>query len=236
MKKQVSGVAGAARIKNLDRAGLARAEKHGKRLDQTSKSRAVNNIAPVTTTGLHLQSLYDSHIKGAFVPKAKSCVMHILLQFPTDLVDGEDANYMLHHAIAFGERVFGDEAIFANRVDRDEKSRGVVDMFLAPRYMKTTKHESKPATSTTNHLKTLAKKYGENLTPFGYGRALQSAFFDYMRDVMMLEGVERGTAKALPGKDWKSAEQQRSAELDDLTAPKQNGSSATAKPPSGLSR
>lgn len=218
MKKQVCGVAGAARIKNIDRAGLARAEKHGKRLDKTGKARAINDVPPVTTTGLDLQALYEKHVEGAFVPKAKSSAMHLLIQFPTDLVDGADADYMLRHARGFAERVFGDKAIFADRVDRDEQSQRVVDLFLAPRYMKTTKHESKPATSTTYHLKMLADAHGEKPLPFGYGRALQTAFFEYMRDVMQLEGVERGRAKAVPGQDWKSAEQQRAEELDDLHA------------------
>lgn len=217
MKKQVSGVAGAARIKNVDRAGLARAEKHGKRLDKTGKARAISDVPPVTTTGLDLQALYEKHVKGAFVPKAKSSAMHLLIQFPTDLVDGADADYMLRHARGFAERVFGDKSIFADRVDRDEQSQRVVDLFLAPRYMKTTKHESKPATSTTYHLKLLADAHGEKPLPFGYGRALQTAFFEYMRDVMQLEGVERGKAKAVPGQDWKSAEQQRAEELDELT-------------------
>ncbi|ONF97018.1 hypothetical protein [Sphingomonas jeddahensis] len=220
MKKQVSGVAGAARIKNLDLAGLARAEKHGKRLDQTGKARAMNDLPPLTTTGLDLLALYDRHIEGAFVPRAKSSVMHILIQFPTELVDGEDPGYMLHHARVFAERVFGDEAILADRLDRDEKSRHVVDLFVAPRYMKSTKRESKPAISTTHHLKALAKEYGEKPLPFGYGRALQTAFFDYMRDEMKLDGVERGKAKAVSGNDWKSAEQQRLEELDGLEAQK----------------
>lgn len=218
MKKQVSGVAGAARIKNIDRAGLARAEKHGKRLDKTGKARAINDLPSVTTTGLHLQTLYEKHIEGAFVPKAKSSAMHLLIQFPTELVDGDDAEYMLHHARAFAERVFGEQAIFADRVDRDERSQRVVDLFLAPRYTKTTIRESKPAVSTTHHLKALAKRHGEKPIPFGYGRALQTAFFEYMRDVMQLAGVERGKAKAVPGQDWKSAEQQRTEELDDLHA------------------
>ena len=217
MKNEVAGVAGAARIKNVDRAGLARAEKHGKRLDQTGQSRAVNDEPPITTTGLNLRALFDRHIEGAFVPKAKSSAMHLLIQFPVDLVDGGDADYMLHHARAFAERVFGDEAIFADRVDRDETSQRVVDLFLAPRYMKTTKRESKPAVSTTHHLKLLAAKHGEKPLPFGYGRALQTALFEYMRDEMKLDGVERGKAKVVAGQDWKSAEQQRAEELASLT-------------------
>jgi hypothetical protein len=218
MKNEVAGVAGAARIDNLDRAGLARAEKHGKRLDQTGRSRAINDEPPVTTTGLDLRKLFDRHIEGAFIPKAKSSAMHLLIRFPTDLVDGADADYMLHHARAFAERVFGDEAIFADRVDRDETSQRVVDLFLAPRYIKTTKRESKPAVSTTHHLKLLAAKHGETPLPYGYGRALQTALFEYMRDEMKLDGVERGKAKVVPGKDWKSSEQQRVEELDEQQA------------------
>lgn len=218
MKNRVSGVAGAARLKNVNRAGLARAEKHGKRLDQTGQSRAIYKVPPVTTTGRDLQALYDKHVEGAFVPGAKSSAMHLLIQWPTELVDGKDADFMLHHARTFAERVFGDEAIFADRLDRDETSQHVVDLFLAPRYMKTTKRESKPATSTTHHLKALAKKYGEKPVPFGYGRALQTALHEYMRDEMQLNGVERGRAKAVPGNDWKSAEQQRDEELDNLAA------------------
>lgn len=228
MKKQVSGVAGAARIKNVDRAGLARAEKHGKRLDQTGKSRAINDVPPVTTTGLDLQALYEKHVEGAFVPKAKSSAMHLLIQFPTDLVNGADAGYMLHHSRAFAEHIFGGEAIFADRVDRDERSQCVVDLFVAPRYLKITKRESKPAVSTTHHLKALAEAHGEKPLPFGYGRALQTAFFEYMRDVMQLEGVERGKAKAVAGQDWKSAEQLRAEELEDLTAQAQADRSAAS--------
>lgn len=161
MEKQVSGVAGAARLKNVNRAGLARAEKHGKRLDQTGRSRAINDAPPLTTTGLDVLALYEKHVEGAFVRGAKSTALHLLIQWPTELVDGEDAEYMLRHARAFAKRVFGDEAIFADRLDRDETSQHVVDLFLAPRYIKTTKRDSKPATSTTHHLKALAKKYGE---------------------------------------------------------------------------
>lgn len=218
MKKQVSGVAGAARINNVNRAGLARAEKHGKRLDQTGQSRAIKDVRPLTTTGLDLQALYDRHVDGVFVPKATSSAMHLLIQWPTELVDGNNADYMLQHARAFAQRVFGDQAIFADRLDRDEASQHVVDLFLAPRYTKTTKRASKVATSTTYHLKLLATKHGEKSNPFGYGRALQTELHEYMRDEMQLEGVQRGKAKAAPGKDWKSAEQLRVDKLDELTA------------------
>ena len=61
MKKDLAGVAGAARIDQLSMAELTHAELHGKRLDKTSKSRAINNDPPLTTTGLDLKMLYHTH-------------------------------------------------------------------------------------------------------------------------------------------------------------------------------
>lgn len=218
MKNNVSGIAGAARINQLTRADLTRAERHGKREDMTGKSRAISKEPPVTTTGLDLNALFEQHVAGAFVPKAHSKAMQVLVQFPTDLVDGEDAAGMLRHARAFTQRVFGDAAIFADRVDRDEKSRQVVDLFVVPKYTKQTKHQSKTAVSMSNHLKALAKEYGHPTGPHGTVRALQDALFEYLRDDMGLTDVKRGTPKQVPGPDWKSAEQQRVEELDELTA------------------
>ncbi|MXO76117.1 hypothetical protein GRI40_12930 [Altererythrobacter aerius] len=120
-KSAVAGVAGAVPIYQLTNNDLRKAENHGKRLDETSKARAIYDAPPVTTSGLELRTLFRAHIKGAFVPKAKAKAMHVIIQFPKQLVDGENAEYMLHHARRFCERVFGTDAIFADRVDRDER-------------------------------------------------------------------------------------------------------------------
>lgn len=216
MKNTTTGVAGAARIYQMNRADLVHAEKHGKRLDATGKSRAVNDAPPVTSTGLDVKALFEAHIAGAFVPKAHSKAMHVLIQFPKELVNGDDASNMLHHARAFIRRVFGDDAIFADRVDRDEKSRHVVDVFVAPKYVKKTKHQTKVAVSMTHHLKALAVKYGQPTGPHGCARALQDALFEYLRDDMDLADVKRGSPKQVPGPDWKSSEQQRVDELAEL--------------------
>lgn len=218
MKNEVAGVAGAARINQMTKADLTRAEQHGKRLDVTGKSRAISDAVPVTTTGLELNALFEKHVEGAFVPRAHSKAMHVLIQFPKDLVDGEDAEGMLNHARAFTRRVFGNDAIFADRVDRDEKSRHVVDLFVAPKYIKKTKHQQKVAVSMTHHLKALAKEYGQPTGPHGCARALQDALFEYLRDEMALAGVMRGSPKQVPGPDWKSAEHQRVEELAELSA------------------
>lgn len=216
MKNASAGVAGAARIYQMNRADLVHAEKHGKRLDATGKSRAVNNAPPVTSTGLEVKALFEAHIAGAFVLKAHSKAMHVLIQFPTELVDGNDPENMLHHARAFTRRVFGNDAIFADRVDRDEKSQHVVDVFVAPKYNKRTKHQSKVAVSMTHHLKALAVEYGQPTGPHGCARALQDALFEYFRDDMGLAAAVRGTPKQMPGPDWKSSEQQRVEELAEL--------------------
>jgi hypothetical protein len=214
MKSNVTGVAGSARIKHLTNAGLITAERHGKREDETSKARAINDEPPLTTTGLDLQHLYQTHIKGAFIPKGRSLAMQMLIQFPTALVNGQDPAIMLHHAREFGMTIFGKDAIFADRVDRDEKSEHVVDLFLAPKYLKKTKHGEKIAVAMSRDLKALAKRYNRPITPNGMGRALQDALFDYLRDRMGLKDVQRGSPKQMAGPDWKSAEELRVEELD----------------------
>lgn len=216
MENSVAGIAGAVRIKQLTIAGLTRAEQHGKRLDATGQDRAINDEPPVTTTGLHLGTLYKEHVEGAFIPKAKAKAMHLIIQFPKGLVDGDNAVAMLGHARAFAATVFGDQSVFGDRVDRDEKSQHVVDLFIAPRYEKVTKRASKPAISMTRHLKTLAREHGHPPVPAGIGRAVQDAWFNYLRDEMGLAKVQRGIAKQYPGSDWKSAEQLRCEELEIL--------------------
>lgn len=218
MKKNVAGVAGAARIDQLSMAELTHAELHGKRLDKTSKGRAINNDPPLTTTGLDLKKLYHAHVVGAFMPKSRAKAMQVVVQFPKDLVDGDDDALMLRHARAFVEGVFGTDAIFADRVDRDEKSRHVVDVFIAPKYIKKTKHQEKVAVSVSRHQKELAQKYGCPPTPVGTGRALQDALFEYLRDEMGLKGVKRGEPKMIAGPDWKLPEQLRMEELAEQKA------------------
>ncbi|MFN3474772.1 MAG: hypothetical protein ACK4ZW_12090 [Blastomonas sp.] len=214
MKSNVSGVAGTVRIKNITNAGLGAAERHGKRKDKSSDSRRINSEPPLTTTGLDLRRLYKRHIEGAFVPKSRSQVMHLLLQFPTELVDGKDPAYMLHHAREFAISVFGEDAVFADRVDRDEKSEHVVDLFVVPKYVKRTKHQEKIAVAMSRDLKILAERYGRPINPNGMGRALQDALLDYLQGRMGLAEAQRGSLKQMAGSDWKSAEELRAQELD----------------------
>ena len=204
-KSPVSGVSGAVRIQRLSPVAFAAAEAHGKRLDDAGKARAIYDAKPITTSGLDLGDLYAKHIEGAKVPKSGTKALHLVLQFPTELVDGEKGEAMLKHARAFAASVFGDDAILADRVDRDEKSRHVVDLFLAPRYTKATKHKSETAISTSRHLKALAENHGKAPTLRGQGQALQDAWFQYLTREMGLS-VQRGSAKKRAGDDWVTPE------------------------------
>ena len=203
----VKGISGAVRVHRLGGVSLAAAESHALRNDHNGRSRGDARVPPVTTTGLMITKLYEKHVEGCLVQKGHTKALHVVVQFPTELIDGRDATYMLRHARSFAETVFGTEAIFHDRVDRDEKSMHVVDLIVAPRYLKVTKRKSQLAISTSRHLKALAinRNRSENLR--GQGRALQDAWFAYMRDVMMLEGVKRGERKKRPGDDWKTPEE-----------------------------
>lgn len=205
-KSPVSGVSGAVRIQRLSGVSLAAAEAHGKRLDHNGKARSViKNAPPLTLSGLDLRQLHAAHVEGAQKRKGAPEALHMVLQFPRDLVDGEDAGAMLTHANLFAQSIFGKDAAFADRVDRDEKGRHVVDLFLVPKYQKVTKRGSKLAVSTSRHLKDLAAERGKAPTLRGQGQALQDAWFEYLRDQMGLD-VKRGAKKALPGDDWQTPE------------------------------
>lgn len=206
LNSPVAGRAGAVRIQRLSSVALVAAETHGQRFDRNGDMRRVRDDPPVTTTGLRLRNLYEAHVQGAQLQKSHTKALHMILQFPTDLVDGDAGEDMLHHARSFAASIFGDDAVFADRCDRDEKSRHVVDLFVAPKYEKITKRTSKTAVSTSKHLKVLAETRGKVPTLRGQGQALQDAWVDYLRNQMGLDAA-RGASKALPGDDWLSPEQ-----------------------------
>lgn len=227
---QYSGVSGAVRIQRLSGTSLAAAESHGKRRDDLGEKRSIIKEPPLTTTGLNLRDLYDEHVEGAKVQRSSTKALHLVFQFPKELVNGEDAETMLREARAFAVSIFGDAAIFADRVDRDEKSRHVVDLFVAPRYQKTTKRRTQAAVSTSKHLKALAQeRTGDEPTLRVQGQVLQDLWFEHLRDRMKLEGVHRGEKKRVPWEDWQTPEelaleereeavQAQEAEADRMTA------------------
>lgn len=165
----------------------------------------------VSEDPLAYRVLYASHVDGAFIPAGKGKALHLLVKFPESVPveTTADAEAALKLAVDFAQRLFGGDAVFAARMDRDEKSLTNADLFLAPRYIKKTKHTEKMAISLSRHLKLMAK---EQLGPIKedkdilrqQGRALQDAFAQFLRE----RGFQaiRGQAKAAPEPDWSSPE------------------------------
>jgi len=217
VESPVAGRSGAVRIQRLGGVALAAAEAHGKRLDTNGRVRAITDAEPLSTTGLDLVRLYQTHAEGAKISKSGTKALHMVLQFPIELVNGDRADMMLSNARTFAYSVFGSAAVFADRVDRDEKSRHVVDLFIAPRYDKQTKRQTQKAISTTRHLKALAAAKGRAPTLRGQGQALQDAWHEYLRDQMLLD-VRRGEPKKRPGSDWQTPEALEADRVDKLAA------------------
>lgn len=215
----MKGLSGSVRIMRLDRVHLSGQELHGKRLDESSQQRRVSDAPPVTTTGLDLGDLLDAHEAGAKRQGgSKYRAMHMIVQFPQDLVDGDDAELMLKHARGFAEQVFGSDAVFGDRIDRDEGNRHVVDLFLAPKYQKKTKGGEATWISLSRDLKALAIERGEGNKQGepdlrAQGRALQSTFHEYLIEQMGLVEAERGAPKEHARADWKTPEEIKAALL-----------------------
>lgn len=220
----MNGFAGAVRINRLTIGQVEGQELHGKRLDKSSLARKVSDDPPMTTTGLDLVELLEAHEQGAARQGgAQKRAIHMIVQFPKELVDGEDGDLMLRHARSFAESVFGPDAVFADRLDRDEFSRHVVDLFIAPRYVKKTKKSETTKISLSHHLKSLAKRR-EELNKSGepdlrsQGRALQGEFHDYLVNEMGLDQAMRGTAKMYGDSDWQTPEQVKAKALAEKLA------------------
>ena len=181
------------RLRALDLAALGKAEIHGKRDDFTAKARRVRDIDPLVYGGLNLRECFERHVEGARRSKkmTKPCG-HLLFQFPTGMrLDGERVEQaMMNSAIQFTEKVYGGRAVFAARVDRDEKNRHVVDVFIAPRYVKTTKAGDTDWISVGRWHEALCRKHRDeivrrmgkfNTYPRAQGMALQSEFIEFLR-------------------------------------------------------
>ncbi|MEZ0495133.1 hypothetical protein ACAX61_02390 [Sphingomonas sp. IW22] len=159
---------------------------------------------------LALEELYKKHVEGAFVPKGKGKVLHLLVKFPESVpvTEEADARAALQLAVDFAQKLFGGAAVFAARMDRDEASLTNADLFLAPRYEKKTKHESKVAISLSRHLKNMTAKRGmlkDNREILRcQGAALQDEFSEYLRS----RGYQamRGQAKKTRSTDWVTPE------------------------------
>lgn len=131
----------AVRCESLDMAGLARAEKHGRRDDWIGKQRKIRDRKPLVAGGLNLLERYEKHTEGARQNKAaKKPVLHFIVRFPPEVLTDEGPSpfsvldregrerLMLRQAVKFIQDTHGGQAVFAARLDRDEAGETVVDV------------------------------------------------------------------------------------------------------------
>jgi hypothetical protein len=137
---------------------LAAAEAHGKREDASSLRRQVCQVDPLVYGGLDLEKLYARHTAGCRMDKRmKAPVMHAIIQWPKDLaINEKNERAMLDHAKKFLDDLLGGEAVFAARLDRDEKGKHVVDVFCSP---VVTKKDGTRWVQTSTHLKALCERH-----------------------------------------------------------------------------
>jgi len=191
MSQANSGKAGAARFQNLDATDLANAERHGKREDASSARRKVSDDEPLVFGGLNVRELAEQHRAGA-KQQGKVQAVHALIQFPQELVPNEklDQELMLNHAVAFVNEFHGGDAVFAARLDRDEKGTHKVDVFFLPKWEFSYKDGRTQARCGLGQYtkKQARERYGKS-DRRACGSAVQDAFYEYLRDEMHIEGV-----------------------------------------------
>ena len=223
-KKQNAGKSGAVRQEALKPSDLSRAEKHGKRQDESSQKRRVRDEEPLVYGTLDLAAARARHMEGVKQSGRTACI-HALVQFPTDLIDGTDKaqqKQMLDHAVTFLNEFHGGDAVFAARLDRDEAGRHTVDAFLLPKYdyhykdgriiKKASVSKFSKEQARARYFKTEKKTGKVVLDPKtgrpvprddtrAQGSALQDAFFEYLRDEMQLSEVMPPERKKFTAKD-----------------------------------
>lgn len=211
--------AGSARIDRLNLAGLNYAENHGRRIDETSQARRVRKDESIAWSPgggdpLALSDRLADHIEGAMVPKNAPKALHMLVKLPdcVPVATPAQAAAALGLMVDFANDTFGGNAVFAARIDRDERTLNNVDLFLAPRYEKRTARASKPAIAMTKHLKELRVKHGRDPKRPGpkadmaaQGQALQ----DELAAWLVGRGFEavRGETKTTIGNDQRTPEE-----------------------------
>ncbi|MDV4167939.1 hypothetical protein [Rhodovulum sp. FJ3] len=223
-KKLNAGKSGAVRQEALKPSDLTRAEKHGKREDESSQKRRVRDEAPLVFGTLDLTEARKRHMEGVLQSGRTACI-HALVQFPTDLINGADKEQqqrMLDHAVTFLNEFHGGDAVFAARLDRDETGRHTVDVFLLPKYdfrykdgrvvKKASVSKFSKEQARARYVKT-DKKSGKAIInrttgkPIprddtrAQGSALQDAFFEYLREEMQLSEAMPPERKKFTEKD-----------------------------------
>ena len=178
------GKTGSIRQNTMDRAQLNAMERHGKRLDHMGPARRVRDADPLVYGSLDLAEARDRHMEGVQQQGSTEAV-HMFAQFPTDIPAPDTPvkqQRMLAMAVEFANAYHGGDAVFAARLDRDEKGRHGVDVFLMPRYDFQYKDgRTQKRASVSKFSKAEAqKRYGKD-DPRAQGSALQDAWFEHLR-------------------------------------------------------
>lgn len=194
---------------------LAAAELHGKRLDASSQRRRIANVEPLVHGGLDLQELFAKHAAGCRMDKrTRSPVIHALVQWPTGLpLNSKNEKAMLAHATKFLNDLFGGNAVFASRLDRDERGQHVVDVFCSPIV---TKKDGSRWVQTGTHLKALCERHRPEIerrhskitditSPRCQGIALQSEWRAYLERVLNVK-LDPKREKNHGASDWETPE------------------------------
>lgn len=204
------------RISAIDKHGLRLAELHGKRLDETSQERKINDIPPLVYGSLDLEEAYEKHtFQAKKNAKAKKVVSHALIQFPIDIAaTPENHQKMMDLAKEFINSRHGGNAVFAMRLDRDELGVNKVDVFYTPLYEKITKTGKNMGlhSSLTKFPKEHCYKYREEITrrcskgfntgPRACGISMQNEFRSFLAEhgFQLSEKKEKNRKEA----DWEN--------------------------------
>lgn len=203
MIKANSGKSGAVRVNTLDATDLANAERHGLREDASGQARKVSDDEPLVRGGLNIVERCDVHRQGA-KQQGKTKAMHALLQFPSELVPNDQRHQrgMVLFAEKFINDFYGGNAVFASRLDRDEKGTHKVDVFFLPTWEFEYKDGRKQKRCGIGQFtKNEAKKRYDKTDRRAQGSSLQDAFYEFMRDEMHVQGVMRPEKKKSTVKD-----------------------------------
>ena len=203
MRQANSGKSGAVRVSTLDATGLAAMERHGQREDASGQARRVSDDEPLVRGGLDLAARREKHVEG-LKQQGKTKAMHALVQFPSELVpnDPRRQTAMMSYAVEFINEFYGGDAVFAARLDRDEKGTHKVDVFFLPRWEFEYKDGRKQGRCGIGQFtKKAAKKRSGKENRRAQGSALQDALFEYLRDEVKIAGIMPPQRKKTTVKD-----------------------------------
>jgi hypothetical protein len=203
MEKANTGKSGAVRVSTLDATDLAAMERHGRREDASGQSRRVSDDAPLVFGGLDICARQEAHTEGR-KQQGRAKALHALVQFPSELIPNNERaqKVMLREAVEFINGFYGGDAVFAARLDRDEKGTHKVDVFFLPRWDFTYKDgRTQQRCGLGQFTKKEAKRRFGREDRRAQGSALQDALFEHLRDKLRVPGVMPPERKAATAKD-----------------------------------